>query len=426
MPPSLQREEFKYDGELTAFLKKAVAYADTYSHFSFFQSNDIPYPFEPFKTLVAIGAKEILKPSHANFDALGAFHQDDWVFGFLGYDLKNELELLKSEHSNHENFDNIGFFKPEILIELEQNNVIITAANPSAIWQIITKTIDSKIAPIDVGRIKSKISKTEYIESVEKLRSHIEEGDIYEINFCQEFYGDIKALNPSDVYWALNTASPKPFSAFQKFNDQYLVCASPERFMRKAGNKLTSQPIKGTVRRGQDDEEDAILKHQLRNDEKEMAENMMIVDLVRNDLAKSSKTGSVKVEEMFGIYAFEQVFQMISTVTSESRDGLTYLDVIKNAFPMGSMTGAPKHKVMQLIELYESSKRGIFSGAAGYISPDGDFDFNVIIRSIFLNMKDNQFSFQVGSAITYDSDPEKEYEECLLKASAIRSILTTK
>jgi len=419
----VQKEEFKHVGELTAFLKKAVIFADTFSHFSFFQSNDIPYPFEPFKTLLAIGAREILRPTNTNFEALSHFHQDDWLFGFFGYDLKNELENLDSNHSNHENFGGIGFFKPQILFEIEEKSITITAEQPSEVWQAIKDTVIVIPSPIDVGTIHSKISQSEYIETVEKLRSHIEEGDIYEINFCQEFYGEINSLNPVDVYWALNSASPKPFSAFQKFEDQYLVCASPERFMKKEGNKLTSQPIKGTIRRGKDATEDAALKYQLRHDEKELAENMMIVDLVRNDLAKSSVTGSVKVEEMFGIYAFQQVFQMISTVTSELRDDCTYLDAIKNAFPMGSMTGAPKYKVMQLIEQYESAKRGIFSGAAGYITPEGDFDFNVVIRSIFLNMKDKHYSFQVGSAITYDSDPEKEYEECLLKVSAIRKIL---
>jgi para-aminobenzoate synthetase component 1 len=422
----LIKESFKYDGELTAFLKKAVEYANTFSHFSFFQSNNIPYPFEPFKTLLAIGAREILKPTESNFKALAHFHQGDWLFGFLGYDLKNELESLTNNHTNHEQFGDIGFFRPQILIEVNGPSIHITAEDPSAVWQTIESTVISEVAPIDVGKIHSKISKSEYINTVQKLRSHIEEGDIYEINFCQEFYGDIKELRPMDMYWALNAASPKPFSAFQKFDDQYLICASPERFMKKTGNKLISQPIKGTIRRGNNEAEDNALKHQLRHDEKELAENMMIVDLVRNDLAKSSKTGSVKVEEIFGIYAFKQVFQMISTVSSELSEGLTHLDAIKNAFPMGSMTGAPKYKVMQLIEQYESSKRGIFSGAAGYITPEGDFDFNVVIRSIFLNMKAEQYSFQVGSAITYDSDPEKEYEECLLKASAIRTVLTTK
>lgn len=421
----MKKVTFKYDGELSDFLKKSVDYANTFSHFSFFQSNNIPYPFEPFKTLLAIGARELLNPSSSNFDALSDFHQGDWLFGFLGYDLKNELESLTSQHSNHEQFNDIGFFKPQILIEVESPFIHITAEDPSFIWRAIENRPVSVKSVIDISKIHAKISKSEYIDTVQRLRSHIEEGDIYEINFCQEFYGDINSLNPVDVYWGLNTASPKPFSAFQKFDDQYLVCASPERFMKKQGQRLISQPIKGTIRRGASESEDKALKHQLRHDEKELAENMMIVDLVRNDLAKSSNSGSIKVDEIFGVYAFKQVFQMISTVSSTLREDLSFIDAIKNAFPMGSMTGAPKIKVMQLIEQYESAKRGLFSGAAGYITPDGDFDFNVVIRSIFLDMKAGAYSFQVGSAITYDSNPEKEYEECLLKASAIKTVLTT-
>jgi para-aminobenzoate synthetase component 1 len=226
-----------------------------------------------------------------------------------------------------------------------------------------------------------------------------------------------------ELYTRLNEISPNPFSCLQKHDEQYIICASPERFLKKEGSTIISQPIKGTRPRSEDAIEDDRLAKELRSDEKELAENMMIVDLVRNDLAKSSKIGSVNVEEIFGIYSFQQVHQMISTVVSEKRDGLTFVDVIKNAFPMGSMTGAPKVKVMQLIETYENTKRGPFSGAAGYISPDGDFDFNVLIRSLFLNLAQGTYSFQVGSAITYDSIPEKEYEECMVKAKAILSLL---
>ena len=201
------------------------------------------------------------------------------------------------------------------------------------------------------------------------------------------------------------------------------MCASPERFIKKEDKKLTSQPIKGTIRRGKSPEEDELLRDQLRNSEKERAENMMIVDLVRNDLARSCKPGSVVVEEMFGVYPFKYLFQMISTISGELREQVHFIDAIKNAFPMGSMTGAPKIKAMQLIEKYEVAKRGVFSGAVGYITPNGDFDFNVVIRSIFYNQLTSQLSFQAGSAITYDSIPEQEYDECMLKVKAILAIL---
>ena len=224
----------------------------------------------------------------------------------------------------------------------------------------------------------------------------------------------------------MNRLSPKPFACIQKFDDHYIISASPERFLKKNGQKVISQPIKGTRPRASTIEKDEALKKELRNSEKEIAENMMIVDLVRNDLARTAKTGSVKVEEIFGIYSFEQVHQMISTITAEVRDDTHFIDVIKNAFPMGSMTGAPKVKVMELIEKYENTKRGAFSGASGYIKPNGDFDFNVLIRSLFLNKSTETYSFQVGSAITYDSDPLDEYEECLVKAKAIFDLLKSK
>ena len=220
-------------------------------------------------------------------------------------------------------------------------------------------------------------------------------------------------------YLDFNQISPNPFSCFQKHNDYYILSASPERFLKNESGKIISQPIKGTRPRGSSAAEDEALKKDLRSDKKELAENMMIVDLVRNDLARSCKTGSIKVEEMFGVYTFKQVHQMISTIVAQKRDEVNAFDVIKNAFPMGSMTGAPKVKVMELIEQYENTKRGAFSGTAGYISPNKDFDFNVLIRSIFLNTETNTYSFQAGSAITYDSIPEKEYEECLVKTKAI-------
>lgn len=238
-----------------------------------------------------------------------------------------------------------------------------------------------------------------------------------------EFRFEATGIDALDTFKTLIQKSPMPFSTFFKVKDQYIICSSPERFLKKEENQLISQPIKGTIKRGRNEEEDAILKNNLRTSEKEMAENLMIVDLVRNDLARSSVPGTVNVEELFGIYSFRQMFQMISTVTSIKRDNIDSVKVIRNAFPMGSMTGAPKIKAMELIEKYEASKRGVFSGAAGYFTPDMDFDFNVIIRSIFYNSTSKRLSFQVGSAITYDADPEYEYNECLLKAKAIFEIL---
>ena len=221
----------------------------------------------------------------------------------------------------------------------------------------------------------------------------------------------------------LNEISPTPFSCYYKQQDKYLISASPERFLKKVKDKIISQPIKGTIKRGLDKNEDSLLRDKLYNDPKERAENVMIVDLVRNDLSRTAKKGSVKVDELFGIYEFSQVFQMISTITSKVEDDTNIIDIIKNAFPMGSMTGAPKVRAMELIEEFEKSKRGLYSGSVGFITPNNDFDFNVIIRSILYNQSRNYVSFTVGGAITSLADPEKEHEECMLKAEAMITVL---
>jgi para-aminobenzoate synthetase component 1 len=203
-----------------------------------------------------------------------------------------------------------------------------------------------------------------------------------------------------------------------------MMCASPERYLHKHGNTILSQPIKGTARRGTDTGSDNEIKTALQSSIKDRAENVMIVDLVRNDIARSCKTGSVKVEELFGIYTFPQVHQMISTITGQLKEEEPFTNAIRYSFPMGSMTGAPKVKVMELVEKYEHSRRELFSGTVGYISPEGNFDFNVIIRSLFYNAATRYLSYQTGGAITYDSTPEQEWEEMRLKAWALEKIFS--
>ena len=256
------------------------------------------------------------------------------------------------------------------------------------------------------------------------MKIHILRGDCYEINFCQEFYAEGVSINPVSIYHSLGAASPNPYSAFYKLDDKFLLCASPERYLKKTGSNILSQPIKGTWERSPtNDVEDELNKSRLSTSSKDRSENVMVVDLVRNDLSKVCIEGSVKVDELFGIYKFPQLYQMISTVSGTLNTGIRITDIVKATFPMGSMTGAPKKKVMELIEKYEVTKRGIFSGTVGYISPDKDFDFNVVIRSIMYNASNRYLSFQAGSGITFYSDPETEYDECLLKAMAIKKVL---
>ena len=263
----------------------------------------------------------------------------------------------------------------------------------------------------------------QYIQTIKRLQQHILRGDCYEINYCQEFFDENIMIDPVNTYMRLIGISPTPFSCYYKLENKYLLCASPERFLSKANNTIFSQPIKGTAPRNENSFLDTVEKDNLSKNQKEKSENVMIVDLVRNDLSKVCKEGTVEAEELFAVYSFPQVHQMISTIKGELAQNVSFAEIIKATFPMGSMTGAPKRSAMQLIEQYERTKRQLFSGSVGYISPKKDFDFNVVIRSIFYNADACFLNYLVGSAITFYADAEKEYEECNLKAKAILDTL---
>jgi para-aminobenzoate synthetase component 1 len=289
-----------------------------------------------------------------------------------------------------------------------------------AINNTVKKTFEHEADSI---KIKLRIHKDEYFEKVNRVLEHIHRGDIYEANFCQEFYAEDTNINPLETYFKLNKISKPPFATFFKCYDLFLLSASPERYLKKDGYKILSQPIKGTARRSLDNIEDNQLKVDLEHDEKERSENIMILDLVRNDLSKTAIKGSVRVEELCKVHTFKQVHQMISTVSSQIDETVHPVNVIKSTFPMGSMTGAPKISAMKIIEELEETKRGLYSGTVGYFTPKGDFDFNVVIRSILFNQTNKYVSYSVGGAITAKSDPLKEYEECLVKAKAMRDVL---
>ena len=347
-----------------------------------------------------------------------------WLFGHLGYDLKNEMEKLSSNQPDHIGFPDLYFFQPEIVIRIQENEMIIESDDPEKVHQEIQDYKESRKAVSNSVSVDERISREEYIDIIQQLRQHILRGDCYEINFCQEFYSENAVIDPVTVYQKLSTVSPNPFCALYRSGNRWLLCASPERFLKKQGDKILSQPIKGTSPRisgnKKDDDEQ---RKELHDSAKDRSENVMVVDLVRNDLSKVCEEGTVHVDELYGIYSFPQVHQMISTVSGELRKDCQFADIIRATFPMGSMTGAPKKKVMELIERYEKTRRGIFSGAVGYISPGDDFDFNVVIRSIMYNGSTRYLSFQAGSGITFYSDPAKEWEECLLKADAMKRVL---
>lgn len=424
--------------DITAFRWRALAWAlaqQTHraGFIAFLNNNSIAYPNDPFPNRLFVGAKRVIPFSDENAAGIDAFQElysahnerPSFLVGYWGYDLKNQLEPLSSRHSNRLGFPDAYFVEPEWVIDFERDSLVITGDGDAneLLNQLLAYSYSTSLLPRAPHNVQCRVTPDTYQDTLRRIQEHILAGDVYELNYCIEFFAENTQLDPLATYRALNERSPMPFSSFLKIGDKYVMGASPERFLKKEGRKVLSQPIKGTIRRGQTPDEDALLRSQLLNSEKERAENLMIVDLVRNDLARSAVTGSVCVDELFGIYGFQQVYQMISTVSATLREDVTWADAIRNAFPMGSMTGAPKIRAMELIDELEISRRGVYSGAVGFITPDGDFDFNVVIRTLLYDTQSQYASFSVGSAITYDADPAQEWEECLLKARAIREVL---
>jgi len=413
------------------FKTQLISWAQQYEEIVWLDSNQRLHSHATYDAVLAVDAFTGIQTDALNgFEKLKDYQEvtKDWIFGYLSYDLKNDIEPLSSENFDGLNFPDLYFFQPKKLFLFKDKSVTIKYLNcicDEVESDLVTISSFSKTAESKVSnniKIESRVSKASYIEKVTAMLSHIKRGDIYEANFCQEFYA-IAQLNPLETYFSLNSISQTPFATFLKNGNQFLLSSSPERFIKKEGSIITSQPIKGTTRRSDNSNEDEDLKFALKNDQKERSENIMIVDLVRNDLSKIAKKGTVKVTELCEIHSFKQVHHMISTVEAEVLPTVSAVGVIAAAFPMGSMTGAPKISAMTIIEELEETKRGVYSGAVGYFSPQGDFDFNVVIRSILYNASNSYVSFSVGSAITSKSTPEKEYEECLVKAKAMRSVL---
>lgn len=419
--------------------KRLLAWADSFPVSVYLDSNAFPHPkHSSWECLVGAGAHEQVNAGAGQaFPLLKDFFnkKQDWLFGFFGYDLKNEVEKLHSQNADGIGLPDLYFFQPEIVAGIRRGAGANSAAFSLEIFSLdipvpaVYEAIQTANPAIETSghtpktTLTPRISKPRYLKTVEAIRRHIEEGDVYEMNLCQEFYAEKAVINPRRTFEQLNTLTRAPFAAYMRYGDWFLLCASPERFMRKQGHALISQPIKGTRRRHAAAVDDARIREELRDSIKDRAENVMIVDLVRNDLARHCLPGSVQVEELFGIYTFQTVHQMISTITGVLRPDTHPLDALRDAFPMGSMTGAPKVMAMELIEYYEHTRRGLFSGAVGYFTPDGDFDFNVVIRSILYHAGSGYLSCQVGVAIVHDSVPEQEYEECLVKIKALMQAL---
>ncbi|MFV8271523.1 anthranilate synthase component I family protein [Flavobacterium sp. GT2N3] len=414
------------------FKQQLLFWSQQFREIIYLDSNDYPNNYSSYDCVLAVDALTSIKTDYHNaFEDLKQYQQStkDWLFGYLSYDLKNDIEQLQSKNFDGLDFPDLYFFQPKKLFLLKGDQLDIQYLS------MCDEEVEEDFKEIGDQRsvfslqhsqiaIQQRISKVNYLDKVSKVLEHIHQGNIYEANFCMEFFAENAVIDPIEKFIKLNEISQPPFAVFFKSNIHFLLSATPERYLKKEGELIISQPIKGTAKRFLDVSVDEQSKTKLTFDPKERAENIMITDLVRNDLSRTAQKGSVEVKELCQIYSFLQVHQMISTVTSKLNSQYSVVDVLKTTFPMGSMTGAPKISVMKIIEQLEETKRGLYSGAVGYFTPNGDFDFNVVIRSILYNQEKKYVSFSVGSAITSQSIPENEYEECLLKAKAMREVLS--
>jgi para-aminobenzoate synthetase component 1 len=385
------------------------------SFFALYTSNSYSNSEKSYELIFGWGAKAVytdeeLLPEHLEYG---------WKFGFLSYELRTNFESVTQENEGIGDWPKARFFVPEVVGTLHIDGRL-EVWSEYAVDEVLNEVllnaneVDSGTTSLNFQPVESR---EDYIHNVNALKDHIQRGDIYEVNYCTAFTAEFEKLNSVSLFKKMVEGTLAPFSAFVKMDGYELLCTSPERYIKREGRKLCSQPIKGTNRYCDADNESA--KIALVQSEKERAENVMIVDLVRNDLSRVAATGSVKVSELFGTYAFKNVNQLISTVEAELREGATNYDVIAASFPMGSMTGAPKVSAMELAERFEKVAREIYSGSVGYVTPEGDFDFNVVIRSIALNRDKGIATLHVGGAITILSDAQQEYEECLLKAESV-------
>lgn len=405
-------------------------WANQFSIVLFLDSNNYQSGYGRYECVVAAGRTYIPDGDNGDLAQLYRLYieKKDWLFGHICYDYKNDLEpALFSRKESHAGFPLFRFFIPQTVCHINAGQTEWTIESfdkPEDVFNAISAVESFQEATLPQLQFTQVTGKEMYLKTVEQLREHIRNGDCYEINYCNKGFCTGAEIDPLTVFNKLNGLSPAPFAAYYRLDNSYMMCASPERYLQKTGTRMLSQPMKGTARRDADEQQDEQLKQGLKNNIKERAENVMIVDLVRNDLARSCETGSVQVDELFGIYTYPQVHQMISTVSATLKAGVPFTDAIRYSFPMGSMTGAPKFKVMQLIEHYEQSRRELFSGSVGYITPEGDFDFNVIIRSLFYNAATRYLCYQAGGAITWDSNAEQEWQEMRLKAWALEKLFS--
>lgn len=417
-------------GEVSLFKRKLLHWANQFKVFICLDNNEASHLSSSLEFVVGVDkVRELSLTNEAfQFKQLEEFQHtsSESIYGYLAYDLKNELEPLHSKNPDYLEMPSTYFFEPRYIFNVSDGRCSINRSTLESIQlmdQINAIVLTGSEEHAKDLEWKSRMSKEAYIQHLKSIKNDILEGTVYELNFCRELYANTPNFNSLAAFLKINEKAKAPFSAYLKMVDHQVLCFSPERFMKHENRKIISQPIKGTLKKGNNHKENKKRKLDLFNDEKERAENVMIVDLVRNDFAKSAVPGTVKVDELFGIYEFENIIQMISTVSAQLKQDIHPLQALRNAYPMGSMTGAPKVMAMNLIDHYEQVKRGVYSGALGYINPDLSYDFNVLIRTLIFNEKKGYLSLQVGGAITHDAIPENEWEETWIKANSILKYL---
>lgn len=382
------------------------------------------------QAFVAWGAKRVFQINENNthsFEELDAWLNEAThpVFGYLAYEAKKLTENLAYKNTCEDGSDLVKFFEAEHVYTFQNNRwVAVTEEQPNerseveALWDfaIAPPTHHEKIA------FTCEETQATYLEKFKHIQAQIQRGNYYETNFCMGFTGQGKLHAPLEDFKRLNEKTEAPYAVYYSDSNIHLLCSSPELFVKREGNTLTSSPIKGTIKRGSTVEEDVVNQANLLNSEKERSENIMIVDLVRNDLSRIATKNSVRVEALCALHSFKNLHHLISDVSCDIAPTTSFTTIMKALFPMGSMTGAPKISSVMDMEKMEQRSRGLYSGTFGYILPNGDFSFNVIIRSAIHNRHTATTYVNVGSAITRAAVGEQEYEECFLKAAATLAI----
>lgn len=406
--------------------QKMLHWAQSSSIFCFLDSAGYQQPHGRYECLLAVGAAAVCSSENSSLDQLSSFVTNaPWVFGHFSYEAKNLLYPAKTQKGkDYLQFPLFYFFKPQHVLALTHEGLHIYGSGAADVFAQVMATQPVLLTgspPVTAHPLQTK---EVYLQTVKALQNHIHRGDCYEINYCQQYLAHDVTLQPLHCFTQLVQQSPTPFAALYRTNNCHLISCSPERFLKREEDHIWSQPMKGTaVRDVTNPYTDEAQKAALQASEKDKAENVMVVDMVRNDLSRICIPGSVAVEDLFGVYSFPKVHQMVSTVKGKLQPGTSFKEIIEATFPMGSMTGAPKHRVMELIDQYEPAPRGLFSGTIGYLRHN-DFDFNVVIRSILYNSALRKLSYGIGSGITAYSNPDSEWEECMIKGAAIRSVLS--